>query len=357
MPAVKPVPATSAGEASGVDAPAVEALAAAASPAARLEPSAAEVPIAPPAPDTGRTAAAPARGALKPGTRDAHLRRIQRAVALIEQAIAAGEEPPELSRLAEAASFSPYHFHRVYRAMTGETAGQTAARLRLLQGLRLLSDGERSVTDAALAIGYQTPQAFTRALRQGIGGTPSELRAQPERLWREIDRLAQPPAPQDGHAAPLRVEVVSVEPFQVAALRVTGGYPEQNHGYGRLFGWAAQHGLLDSLRGLYGVPLEDRRDVPAQACAFDCMLALAAPFAADAGEGIVVQALGGGRYARVRLVGAFAGLEALTDALLAHWLPESGETLRDAALFHEYLDDPDETPEALLRTDIYLPLA
>nr|WP_217497718.1 AraC family transcriptional regulator [Lysobacter enzymogenes] len=77
-------------------------------------------------------------------------------MALIEQAIAAGEEPPELGRLAEAAAFSPFHFHRVYRAMTGETTGQTVARLRLLQGLRVLADGGRSVTDAALAVGYQT---------------------------------------------------------------------------------------------------------------------------------------------------------------------------------------------------------
>lgn len=376
MPAVKepPVAAESVFAASVIEAPAVETTAVE---AAAIEAPAVEVPaveasaVAAPgvavpapgtsiveaAPDTGRTVAAPARGALKPGTRDAHLRRIQRAVALIEQAIAGGEEPPELSRLAAAAAFSPFHFHRVYRAMTGETTGQTVARLRLLQGLRLLANGERTVTDAALAVGYQTPQAFTRALRQGIGGTPSELRAEPERLWREIDRLAQPPAPEDGYAAPLRVEVVSVEPFQVAALRVTGAYPEQNQGYGRLFGWAAENGLLDSLRGLYGVPLDDRRDVAPQACAFDCMLALAAAFADDAGEGVRMQVLGGGRYARVRLVGAFDGLEALTDALLARWLPESGESLRDAPLFHEYLDDPDETPEAVLRTDIYLPLA
>lgn len=307
-------------------------------------------------PESGRTAATLVRGALKAGTREAHHRRIQRAVALIEQALAQGEEPPELNRLAAAAAFSPFHFHRVYRAMTGETTGQTVARLRLLQGLRLLANDQRTVTDAALAVGYQTPQAFTRAMRQGLGGTPTELRAEPERLWREIDRLAQPPAPEDGHTAPLRVEVVSVEPFQVATLRVTGAYPEQNQGYGRLFGWAAENGLLDSLRGLYGVPVDDRRDVPPQACAFDCMLALGAPFANDLGAGIRVQVLGGGRYARVRLVGAFDGLEALTDALLARWWPASGESLRDAPLFHEYLDDPDETPEALLRTDIYLPL-
>ncbi|MBW8808209.1 MAG: AraC family transcriptional regulator [Lysobacter sp.] len=287
-----------------------------------------------PAADDGVHELAPDRAgpALKAGTRDAHQRRIERAVALIEQSIARGEDPPELARLAEAASFSPFHFHRVYRAMTGETTGQTVARLRLLQGLRLLASADRSVTDAALAVGYQTPQAFTRAFRQGVGGTPSELRAEPERLWREIDRLSLPPDSGIEPSPPLRVEVVSVDPFQVVTLRVTGAYPEQNQGYGRLFGWAAEHGLLDALNGLYGV------------------------FQVEPGSGLSTMRLGGGRYARIRHVGAFDGLEALTDALLAHWLPGSGETLRDVPLHHEYLDDPDEVPEALLRTDIYLPL-
>lgn len=327
----------------------VRAAAAAVADAAESAAPAAADRVHEPAPDR-------AGPALKAGTRDAHQRRIERAVALIEQAIARGEDPPELARLAEAASFSPFHFHRVYRAMTGETTGQTVARLRLLQGLRLLASADRSVTDAALAVGYQTPQAFTRAFRQGVGGTPSELRAEPERLWREIDRLSLPPDSGQAPSPPLRVEVVSVDPFQVVTLRVTGAYPEQNQGYGRLFGWAAEHGLLDALNGLYGVPVDDRRDVPPQACVFDCMLALGRPFRIEAGSGLGTMRLGGGRYARVRHVGAFDGLEALTDALLAHWLPGSGELLRDAPLHHEYLDDPDEVPEALLRTDIYLPL-
>lgn len=298
-----------------------------------------------------------ARPALKAGTRDAHQRRIERAVALIERAIAQGEEPPELGRLAEAAAFSPFHFHRVYRAMTGETTGQTVARLRLLQGLRLLASERRSVTDAALAVGYQSPQAFTRALRQSLGTAPSELRAEPQRLWREIDRLAQPPQPGHGEdAPPLRVEVVSIDPFQVVALRVEGGYPAKHAGYERLFGWAGEHGLLDRLQGLYGVAVDDRRDVAEPHCRFDCMLALGADLDLAGAPGLRLLRLGGGRYARMRHVGAYDGLEALTDALLARWLPASGERVGDAPLYHEYLDDPDQVPQAVLRTDVYLPL-
>jgi AraC family transcriptional regulator len=36
----------------------------------------------------------------------------------------------DLARLAEVAAMSPYHFHRTYHAMQGETAAVTVRRLR-----------------------------------------------------------------------------------------------------------------------------------------------------------------------------------------------------------------------------------
>ena len=38
---------------------------------------------------------------------------------------------PDLYRLAELACLSPYHFHRVYRAMMGETVNATVQRIRM----------------------------------------------------------------------------------------------------------------------------------------------------------------------------------------------------------------------------------
>ncbi|HZH43466.1 MAG TPA: AraC family transcriptional regulator [Lysobacter sp.] len=287
-------------------------------------------------------------------TRTAHLGRIDRAVALLERAIADGGELPDLARLAEAAAFSPFHFHRVYRALTGETVGRTVARLRLLRGLRLLAAPGAAVTDAALAVGYETPQAFARAFREALGATPSELRRDPARIAAEMERLSRPPAPVSA-AVPLRVEVVSVEPFRVAALRSVGPAQDLDQAYGRLFAWAGARGLLDRLAGLYGVPWSDRSEAGAD-CVFDCMLAFDAGFADDPDAGVRAQTLGGGRYARVRHVGPFAGLEPLIDRIIAEWLPAHGQTLRDAPIHEAYLDDPEHTPETLLRTDVFVPL-
>lgn len=291
---------------------------------------------------------------MKTRTRNDYLRRIDRVVALLQQAVANDAELPELAELGQAAQLSPFHFHRVYRALTGETIGRTVARLRLLRALQLLSDPARAVTDAALAVGYETPQAFARAFRQALDASPSELRAQPARLASELARLSRAPVDEAVPTSPLQVEVLSLEPFALVATRNTGDFADLAVAYEALFGWAAERGLIEHIAGIYGVPQQDPRDTPPAECEFDCALAFSAE--ATAGDGTVPLTLGGGRWARLRHVGPYAGLEPATDALLAEWLPHSGHALRDEPLFHHYLDDPEQTPEALLRTDVYLPV-
>jgi AraC family transcriptional regulator len=60
--------------------------------------------------------------------------RIGRAVDLLERQVRNGE-PPSAAELAEAAAMSLYHFHRIFRLMTGETANEASTRVRLAGSL------------------------------------------------------------------------------------------------------------------------------------------------------------------------------------------------------------------------------
>ena len=291
---------------------------------------------------------------MKANTRQDYLRRIDLAVALLQSSVEQGGELPELSRLAAAAHLSPFHFHRVYRALAGETVGQTVARLRLLRALHLLVDPEGLVTETALAIGYDTPQAFARAFRQAFAATPSELRGQGERLQAEIERLRRPPSDQE-KTTTLKVEVVSMEPFRVMALRHTGPQVDLDKAYERLFQWAAIWGVVERVAGIYGVPLDDAHEVPPEQRQFECELA----FGGDAFEGDALVRplmLGGGTWARCHHVGSYNALDAATYRFVADWLPGSGYGLRDEMPFRHFFDDPEQTPEPMLRADIYLPV-
>ncbi|UYB53379.1 AraC family transcriptional regulator [Xanthomonas sp. AM6] len=281
-------------------------------------------------------------------------RGIERALAHLQQRLQAHAAVPDLAELAAVAHQSPFHFHRVYRAMTGETVGRTVTRLRLLHALQLLA-GTGSITEIALAVGYETPQALARSFRTTLGASPSRLRADPAALAARSQALARPPRQAaDAPPAPLQVAVRALAPFEVVVLRRRGAFDALDAGFGRLFAWAQRAGVAERLQTLAGIPLSDHRDVPARAHVFECAMGFAATVSPPAP--FALRTLGGGDYVVLRQVGSYAQLEAALDRVLADWLPGSGYALRDVPLHYLYLDDPETVAEAALRADICVPV-
>ena len=85
-------------------------------------------------------------------------------------------ESLDRERLAEVAGFSVPHFHRVFTAHMGESAIGYVRRLRLERAARKLRMGAVDITEVALAAGYDTHAAFSKAFKQQFGLSPSEFR-------------------------------------------------------------------------------------------------------------------------------------------------------------------------------------
>ena len=85
-------------------------------------------------------------------------------------------EPLDRERLAEVAGFSVPHFHRVFRAHVGESAISYLRRLRLERAARKLRMGAVDITEVALAAGYDSHAAFSKAFKGQFGLSPSEFR-------------------------------------------------------------------------------------------------------------------------------------------------------------------------------------
>ncbi|MAU13879.1 MAG: hypothetical protein CL607_28940 [Anaerolineaceae bacterium] len=71
---------------------------------------------------------------------------------------------------------SQYHFARLFKTAFDITVHQYVMRLRLTQARHLLEEGERSVTDIALAVGYRSLSAFIHAFGNHCGVSPSVYR-------------------------------------------------------------------------------------------------------------------------------------------------------------------------------------
>ena len=264
--------------------------------------------------------------------------RLERAAALLSERL---DNPPSLEELAKAAAVSSFHFHRIWRALTGETVRQTLLRLRLEVSRELLQMKDANVTETALAVGFGTPQSFARAFRRHTGMTPSEQRAQATLT----DKVSK-------HEMTVKIEQRGE--IMVVALRREGrAYTDLNATFGTVWSWAEATNTLKDLAGIFGIPLDDPESVPEAELRYDACLALGvttapAPFR--------IFGLPAGDYARLRHAGSYDGLEPKTQHLVGEWLPASGREAADFPAFHQFLNDPDHTPVNELLTDVYLAL-
>jgi AraC family transcriptional regulator of adaptative response/methylated-DNA-[protein]-cysteine methyltransferase len=105
------------------------------------------------------------------GLAERHAAVVAKACRLIEQA----EELPSLDDLARGAGLSPFHFHRVFRSVTGVTpkAYADAHRGRRVRD-ELKSAG--TVTEAIYGAGFNSNARFYESSDDLLGMTPSEFR-------------------------------------------------------------------------------------------------------------------------------------------------------------------------------------
>ena len=85
------------------------------------------------------------------------------------------DAPLTVETLAEVAGFSPFYFHRIFAAYLHQTTSDYVRRIRLEWAARRLILSRESVTQIALAAGYETPAAIQPRLQKKVQGQPPHL--------------------------------------------------------------------------------------------------------------------------------------------------------------------------------------
>jgi AraC family transcriptional regulator of adaptative response/methylated-DNA-[protein]-cysteine methyltransferase len=104
--------------------------------------------------------------------RELHAKEIEKACRLIEHT----EEVPSLDVLAETAGMSRFHFHRVFKAVTGLTPKAYANAYRGAKARIALAGGER-VTNALYDAGFNSSARFYANAPQILGMRPASYRS------------------------------------------------------------------------------------------------------------------------------------------------------------------------------------
>jgi AraC family transcriptional regulator len=271
------------------------------------------------------------------------------------------DENLALERLARVAHFSPYHFHRIFRGMVGESVKEHIRRLRLERAALRLKRSDRSVTVIAFEAGFENLESFSRAFKAMGGITPSAFRRKngvfrspaasgvhyQEGAW--MDSF-QPPASGE----PMKVKILRLPPMKVAFVRHVGPYHQVGTAWEKVCMILGKEGLLGSDSRFIGVCYDDPEVTPEDKIRYDACVTVGDGFS---GEGDVqVRTIGGGEYAVTTHAGPYDQLKESYARLFGQWLPHSGRELRSEPSLEFYLNDPDTTDPEDLLTDIAAPL-
>ena len=251
-----------------------------------------------------------------------------------------------LETLAGVAAFSPFHFHRIFKAMTGENVKELVQRTRLESAASQLVYSQADILAVALDHGFRSASAFARAFKERFGMTASAWRAggwRERKSWladgkaRTADgkpgEAAGGAAAQDvcmtgedaGEETSMDVTVKNLPLYHVAYLRTVGPY---GPGGGipslwlKLARWAQARDLWTPDRLCIGTAIDDPMVTDPDKCRYDAAIVVPAGFEPDGG--VNVTDVPGGKHAVAAFDGSSHEIGAAWKALFGRWLPESG---------------------------------
>lgn len=299
---------------------------------------------------------------MKTATQQDYQTRLLRVLAHIRAHL---DEALPLATLAEIACLSPYHFHRIFSGMVGESVQSLVRRLRLERAAWQLNTTTAPIVQIALDAGYDSHEGFSRVFRENFASSPSAFRRSqsPRPVIRSASGIhfspqsspAQfnPASPQSEYTMPTTIQTLA--PLRVACIRKIGPYEECGPVWEKLTGLLGPDGHLGPGTQMIGIGYDDPDTTPATEIRYDAAVTVTDDF--EAFDKITIREIAGGRYAVTTHEGPYEQLKHTYRELFGTWVPQSGHELANAPCFEIYLNDPTATDPTDLLTDIYLPLA
>lgn len=278
-------------------------------------------------------------------SRGDYQRRLHRVLAHIDAHL---DAPLDLESLAAIAHFSPFHFHRVFAALIGETLGDYLRRRRVeVAAMRMVAQPRLGVLPAALGVGFGSGEAFTRAFKARFGQSPTAWRRAQAGANHKIDQLERNPdqmlTPRHGHgggpftaveAPPMPVQLIDRAPVTIAYFRHTGPYGDSVGQFWQqiVAPWMHAHDLLSAPR--YGISHDDPSITAPEKCRYDAAIEVPAGFKPTGQAQLTV--IPGGRYACLAFEGTSATIGAAWSALLRDWIAPQGLRIDARPAFEYY---------------------
>ncbi|NDW17892.1 helix-turn-helix domain-containing protein [Dysgonomonas sp. 216] len=253
-------------------------------------------------------------------------------------------EKPDLDTLSQIANVSPFHFHRIFKAIIGENLGGYVQRLRLEFVARQLRTTDDSLDKLSEKVGYNSQQALSKAFKKHFGIPPSVYKIT-KGEWNKYRVL---------DLSPRICKINSKHVIYIRVMDEYGSTESYSEAWKKLYTYAVLSGLFSKDSESLGVSFDDPSITEAEKCRFYACISIDQHVKPKGIFGY--KELDGGLYAIFTLKGHYRELHNLYKLIIFIWLPESKYKLRKGVFYEKYLNNPHLVAEEEILTEVYIPI-
>ena len=279
-----------------------------------------------------------------------------------------------LEDISRAAFFSPYHFHRIFTALTGETPADFLNRLRLEKAAgMLLTNSSCSIAEIALLCGFSTQAVFSRAFKKHFGMAASlwikEARSgEKSKKGKIVSKNGETTllkgnyintsvfVKNNSRRSSMKVEIKNMPARHLAYYPQMDGYDDKkiSIAWEKLCNWGEANNLINQNTSFIGISFDNPYITPADKCRYYACINVDEGITPPKGFGLID--LPEGKYAVANYIGRGEGIENMWNELFGVWLPSSGFEPADSPCYDIYYQTPDMNEERNFIMDLCVPV-
>jgi len=293
-----------------------------------------------------------------------YLSRINRVFQYIDDHISSDLS---LTKISEIAFFSPFHFHRVFKYVTGETLNEYVIRRRIEKSALDLLHKKSTVIEIAHKFGFCDNSSYTRSFKKYYGISPTQFKKQNPHRFSKISQL-ESKIGQDypDHEKYLcvidnlkkwtkmnaKIEIIELPKMDVAYVSCLG--PQNlDRAYSQLIKWATPLGLMNEHVKPITIYHDSFKVTEHDKVRMSAGLVLEHPVTTEGEIGLV--SIEPGKFIKGSFEIKLNEFEKSWTGLFV-WMNENGYKKADRDPFEIYHNNFKEHPEQKAIVDFYIPI-
>ncbi|CAI2766806.1 AraC family transcriptional regulator [Flavobacterium collinsii] len=298
--------------------------------------------------------------------------RINKSIDYIKENL---QEVLSLEKLADLSNFSKFHFHRIFKSVTGTTINEFIKNAKIERALFfLMNNPSKTISEIANDCGFLSISSFSRSFREVRQMTPTEWRKLYQnsnigitdsnigKMQSEIEnylalKLNNLKNIEMSETMKLDFEIKKLEAFNVIYIRNLNIHKHDSKTFEemfkQLFSWASPRNLVNFPETKALTVYRSNANLEGKLQADVC---LSVP-KRIVGEGVIGSTvISGGLYAIFHKEAPMSECFKTWNYIYEVWFEENGYQPDNRNFFLSHLNDPKLHPENLHIIDIYIPI-